>query len=167
MMHVQNLRPIGNLLQLDRYVGLNISQICANYNDNAMNHCAHFVSHVLMLSGGTTCWTVSHIHTTPPAAIKVHQLFPLCQNVGEWIAKPPSMTTCLIFAVMSGKGHINYATKEIKNIGNKHVGIFTNDSVYHYSNDLGKCVVKHTMEQFDAHVTLAYGRVTKAFGSLP
>jgi hypothetical protein len=55
---------ILNAAGLDAFVGKWIGDICPlGYDDDAFNHCAHFVSHVLKLNDATgiglTCATMS------------------------------------------------------------------------------------------------------------
>lgn len=48
-------------LKLNKLLGKHISAFCGSdgYVDNGINHCAHFVSHVLKISYRTTCGTMN------------------------------------------------------------------------------------------------------------
>ena len=83
-----------------------------------------------------------------------------------WDKRPPALNTCLIFVTMKNEP-IDFVRKIYPNVGNKHVGIFINGFIYHYSNDLGKQVMKQTMPQFEAHMITHYKAIQKAYGRFP
>lgn len=148
--------------QLDALVGKSIGQICGNgYASPLDNHCAHFVSHVLGYSFGVTC-RVMGTGRAPGASIRVQELFPKCQTVGVWALRPASFRTCLVFITKST--NVNLSTRVMANVPRKHVGIYTNGSIWHYSNAQHQ-VVRQTPAQFSQHYPSPDNAMF--FGSLP
>ena len=146
---------------LNRLVGKNINHICgngfANPNDN---HCAHFVGHAMDYSFGYTCKIASG-GKLAGANLRVHEIFARCPTVGTWGDKPITLATCLVF--VTNASHVNVATKTMDNIPQKHIGIFIQGMIWHYSNSHHR-VVTQTPDQFIHHypgpgVALFYGQV--------
>src|SRR5690242_2491790 len=82
---------------LDGYLGKSIGAICQNgYNSNHDNHCAHFVSHVLGYTFGTTCQLMG-TGKGPAANLRVQEVFPKCPAVGVWSLRPATLPPCLVF----------------------------------------------------------------------
>jgi len=134
--------------QLDAYLGQSIGQICPNgYSSTADNHCAHFVAHVLGYSFGVTCRMMGG-GRGPAATLRVQELFPKCPSVGPWSMRPKALTSCLVF--MTRAANVNLAGKVMANVPRKHVGIFFNGFIWHYSNSRQQ-VVKQTPAQFALH----------------
>jgi len=146
---------------LNRYLGKNIDDICdCEYHNDEDNHCAHFVSHVLGFSFGYTC---KHMTSkgTKGASIRVHQLFSKCSEVGRWADRKASV--CLAF--VTAAGNVKLRSKVMSNVPRKHVGIYVNETIWHYSNMLDQ-VVTQTPEAFSKHYTgsniaLFYGTFPK------
>lgn len=153
-----------NLKEIDKTVGLNVSQFCQNYSTQNENHCAHFVCHLLGLGFGYTCVSFKGNHGSPAANIRVHELFRQCVQVGPWGQQ--TGPDCFIFVTKANQ-RINYRTKTFPNINQKHVGIYRGGWVYHYSNHGGHKVLKQTLPQFQAHMAGAYGPIQIAYGSMP
>lgn len=155
------MTEISERQSLDSYLGKNISEICGNgYTDNLLNHCAHFVAHVLGLSVGYTCRNQTGGKEFG-ACIKVHHLFAHCVKVGTWASKPDELDACLIF--ITHASNVNVGKKEMVNHPRKHVGIFREGSVTHYSNTMDR-VTRQSVEQFSHHYpapsnALFYGKV--------
>jgi hypothetical protein len=148
--------------QLDGYVGKSIADLCLNgYTSAGENHCAHFVSHVLGYKFGTTCHVMGN-GKAPGANLRVQEVFPKCPSVGAWSSRPASLQTCLVF--ITHASNVNLASKVMKNVPRKHVGIFLNGSIWHYSNSR-KQVVKQTPEEFEQHYPSPDNAMY--FGSLP
>jgi hypothetical protein len=86
---------------LNFFAGKHISQICYNwYVDDKLNHCAHFVSHVLGISETNNCYNARGTpgRTMPGACIRVDELFnDWCQSRGRWHDKPVALHQCLFF----------------------------------------------------------------------
>ncbi len=146
---------------LDSYLGKNISEICANgYIENDLNHCAHFVAHVLGLSVGYTCRAQTGGKEFG-ACIRVQQLFEHCTRVGTWASKPDDLTGCLVF--ITHASNVDIGKKKMINHPRKHVGIFLDGNVTHYSNTMDR-VTRQPIEQFGHHYeaphnALFYGKV--------
>lgn len=135
--------------ELDKFLGKHIKDICdCEYANDAHNHCAHFVSHVMGYKFGFTCKGMTGKGKGSGANIRVHEVFSKCKEVGEWdsATKPPG--DCLAF--VTGKSNVNLASKTMTNVPRKHIGIFCGNMIYHYSNSQRK-VVKVTPAQFAHH----------------
>lgn len=145
--------------QLDQHLGDPISKICSNgYVDPNDNHCAHFVSHVLDYEFGTTCRVMAG-GTDTPANIRVQELFAHCHGVGNWADKPGAILQCLVF--VTNRYNVHLSTRTMDNVPKKHVGIFLNGTIWHYSNSKSQ-VVKMAPEEFSHHypgadIALFYG----------
>ena len=147
---------------LNGFLGKPIGQICQNgYANDADNHCAHFVSHVLGYRFGVTCLTMSH-GRQPGANIRVQEIFPRCPSVGTWDSRPVALTSCLTF--ITSAANVNLSSKVMSNVPRKHIGIYVSGLIWHYSNSQRK-VVQQTPEQFSHH----YASPDNAmfYGSLP
>jgi len=141
-----------NTSDLNTYLDKHIGDLCkVGYKNNSDNHCAHFVSHVLGISSGTTCKNMVRSSETG-ASIRVHELFPLCPTVGKWSDLSTDTQIGLVFILNAG--NVNLKTKTMANVPKKHVGIFCRDSgnnkIWHYSNSKNK-VVSQTPEEFSKH----------------
>jgi hypothetical protein len=147
--------------ELNTLLGKNISQICSNgYVNPHDNHCAHFVCHTLGYGFGYTCQAAT-AGKAPGANLRVHELFARCPGVGRWADKPAQLTTCLVF--VTAANHVNVPLKTMANVPKKHVGIFINGTIWHYSNAHHK-VVTEQPAQFSHHypgpgIELFYGQM--------
>lgn len=139
---------------LDTYLGQAIDAICPHgYTDAALNHCAHFVCHVMNLSAGSvTCRTMASVQAAGRvgACIRVHELFAECPEVGE-------VTSCVTdtfgdgrFVFVTRRGNVNLGTKTMTNVPKKHVGIGIGNTIWHYSNTRDQ-VVTATPDEFIYH----------------
>ena len=144
----------------DLYLGNHASNFCPNsYHDDKINHCAHFVSHVLDFNFGYTCIKQTG-KGNGGASIKVQELFARCPDVGLWEDKPLILRSCLAF--VTDKINVDVDSRTMDNIPKKHVGIFHKGHVYHYSNSKNM-VVSQTIQQFERHypgsdIRVYYGR---------
>jgi hypothetical protein len=150
-------------MNLDNQVGKTIADYCGNhFNDASQNHCAHFVSHVLGLDAGYDC----KLHmggVSPGASLRVHELFAACPQVGKFDSAPNA--TCLVF--VTRKEHVDVARHSMRNHPQKHVGIFDNGAVYHYSNT-NDVVIKQTPAEFLQRFQGVYaGTQALFYGTLP
>jgi hypothetical protein len=148
--------------QLDGFVGESIGEICANgYANPHENHSAHFVSHVLGYNFGVTCQSMG-IAKAPGATLRVQELFPKCPTVGLWSLRPASLKTCLVFLTKST--NVTLSSRVMANVGRKHVGIYLNGMIWHYSNARHQVV-----RQMPAQFAQYYPAPDKAmfFGLLP
>jgi len=132
---------------LTTYEGLHISAICTavRFVDDAQNHCAHFVNHLLGVDAPLTC---GKLLGRPGAAanIRVHETFALCPAVGDFAERPA--LPCLVFVVQSSA--VDLAAHRMTNVPKKHIGILCDGEIWHYSNSQRK-VVRQTPEQFGQH----------------
>lgn len=149
--------------QLSNYLGKNIKDICTNgYHNNNDNHCAHFVSHVMGFSFGFLCRMMTG-KGNGGATIRVHELFAKCGSVGQWEDKPSQVSSCLVF--VTSRANVDLKSRKMANVPKKHVGIYHNKEIYHYSNTQDK-VIKQTVGLFSKHyrgndITVYYGELPK------
>lgn len=165
-----------NTDDLTKVLGKHIKDICGiGYHTASDNHCAHFVSHMMEYhSGAVTCanltWDLkqaSKKKNLKGVTLRVDDLFKECPEVGEWDNKKATTKTCLAF--ITKKSAVNVKTKTMNTIPQKHIGIFCNNKIWHYSNSKNK-VVSQTVEEFKKH----YGSSANArksyqlyYGNLP
>jgi hypothetical protein len=149
---------------MESFLGKNINRICKNrFHDPAMNHCAHFVCHVMGFDFSFNCKDYKG-GNKPAANIRVHEVFANCPRVGKWSDADTSQSQ-LIFVTRTDA--VNLATGTMQNIPEKHIGIYHNGQVYHYSNTNDQ-VVKQTVPDFLARFEAAYsGRQSLFFGEFP
>jgi len=148
--------------ELDAHLGKHIRDICGNaYAGDNDNHCAHFVSHVLGYHFGVTCQTMGN-GNVPGATLRVQELFPRCHSVGAWSLRPASLKSCLVFITRAS--NVNLATRSMANVPRKHVGIFLDGFIWHYSNSQQR-VVKQLPAQFAYHYPSPDNAMF--FGTLP
>lgn len=133
-----NLTTAPTAGDLDAFKGKHIKEICGNnYADENDNHCAHFVSHVMGFGFGATCRSMS-TGKAPGACIRVHEVFAMCPEVGAW--SDLSATSCLVF--VTDKSNVDLRGKTMVNVPRKHVGIYVNGTIWHYSNSQSKVVTQ-------------------------
>ena len=138
---------------LTELVGTSIVSICPNgFHDPDASHCAHFVSHVLQFDFGCTCGELTG-GSGPSACVRVHEIFCRCSRVGNWAERPPQSD---VLAFVSRPTAFDLASKTLMNIPNKHVGIFCNERVFHYSSRQNSVVMK-TVDGFRAYLDDIYG----------
>lgn len=127
-------------VDLRPYLGKHISEICKNdYHNDADNHCAHFVSHALGFRYGFKCRDMTGKgHASTSANIRVHEIFARCRSVGEWSTKPADMRLCLAF--VTSAANVNLSEKRMRNHPKKHIGVFLNGKIFHYSNSRNRVV---------------------------
>lgn len=123
--------------RLEALLGKNINQICPNgFHDAGLNHCAHFVGHVLGLRSPYTCAQFTG-GRKEPANIRVHETFAQCSRVGHWkdadLSRPQM---CFV----TRRDVVDIERKTMANIPQKHIGVFCGGMVYHYSNGRDKVV---------------------------
>ena len=148
--------------QLNGFLGKPIADICQNgYTSAHDNHCAHFVSHVLGYRFGVTCQLMGN-GKGPGATLRVHELFPHCHSVGAWSLRPASVKACLVFITRAS--NVNLANRSIANVPRKHVGIYLDGYIWHYSNAQQK-VVRQMPAQFAQHYPAPDNAMF--FGTLP
>lgn len=148
--------------RLEDFLDHPIDDICGNgFVDQTLNHSAHFVSHALGLTFGVTCRKLTD-GSKKAASIRVHEIFGRCGSVGPW---PPPVSEPVLIFVTAADG-VDLAQKTMRNVPNKHVGIFTGGHVYYYSNAKEK-VVREGVAEFQAHFDKAYGKPQGYFYGTP
>jgi hypothetical protein len=148
--------------QLNSYLGKSIGEICQNgYASPHDNHCAHFVSHVLGYRFGVTCQMMGS-GKAQGATLRVQELFPHCARVGAWSLRPASLNACLVFITRAS--NVNLHAKTMANVPRKHVGIFLDGSIWHYSNAQQKAV-RQSPGEFSHHYSSPDNAMF--FGTLP
>ena len=157
---------LGTLSLTKAFIGKGMSEICpSGYAKTSNNHCAHFVGHALDITVGLTCHGMADRKKRKGerASLRVHEIFASCPQVSEY---DMSMKTGRGLMFVSGKS--NFKTKggttELRNVPKKHIGVFLNGTIWHYSNSRNK-VITQTPEQFIKH----YSNQKNAlwFGTLP
>jgi hypothetical protein len=144
---------------LSSYVGKPVEDFCAKYNDHNLNHCAHFVSHVLKLRlpHAALCSNVGanivYADRNKGYCIRVDQIFNSCGNRSYWDDKMQD-DTCFVIATI--KSVIDSEDPLTLNTGEtKHIGILAGGKVYNYSNSHDQVAAK-SIEDFKNH----YGKNT-------
>ncbi|QFT10010.1 hypothetical protein [Vibrio sp. THAF190c] len=152
------------LNRLEESLGKNISQICdGKFHDTSANHCAHYVSHMAGLSFSFNCIDFKGGFGTP-ANVRVHEIFSQSPKVGLW-SEAIIEREVLVFVTRTE--NVDLVNKRMRNVPQKHIGIFANGSVYHYSNSLNQ-VVKCSPQQFLSEFNEIYqGEQGLFFGSFP
>lgn len=118
--------------ELTALEGKHIRDICPNgYDDDSHNHCAHFVSHVFDLTFGYTCKAATS-GSGEAANLRVHEVFAQCPLVGPWDEMPLVLICCLAFVTY--KTGVNIKKHTMTNQPKKHIGIYLNGNIWHYSN---------------------------------
>ena len=126
---------------LKKTLGKHIKDICEiGYEVASDNHCAHFVSHIMLYEfGPATCsnlnWDLKQSAKKGKVKgknIRVNEVFMKCPKVGEWSDKDESVTSCLAF--ITNKSNVKLDPKHMGTNPKKHIGIFVNDKIWHYSN---------------------------------
>lgn len=130
--------------ELDFMLSEHISKICPSSlaKINSQNHCAHFVSHALKIhkKGTADCKTFSFQDKNNPAVkssfIRVNELFNNCKKRRKWDQASSCDSYRLIFATRESNIDITKAPPVMKDHPVKHIGIYFNGYVWHYSNTL-------------------------------
>jgi hypothetical protein len=124
------------------YLGAPIGKLCQNpiVSDLSQNHCCHFVSHVMnyeQVAGAMNC---TLRRSGPGVPIRVNELFNIAPNRGWW--GPPDgdlEEPCLVFAsVGSNVQQWPGQPPTMHDHPFKHVGIFTEGKIWHYSTRHGR-----------------------------
>lgn len=135
------------------FLGKPIDDICGNgFDSHNLNHCAHFVSHVLHLAFGMTCKELTN-GSHAAANVRVQEVFAECPEVGNW---PPPAGSGPVLIFVTKATNVNLATKTMQNVPKKHIGIFEDGQVFNYSNTKEK-VVSQTVPAFKTAFNAAYG----------
>jgi GH24 family phage-related lysozyme (muramidase) len=146
--------------------GKSIDRLCPQgFHDSEANHCAHFVSHVGGYRFGYLCHSIAGSNLRG-VTVRVQELFPQCPQVGRWDDLPSTGDDLLVF--ITARRNVNLAGKTITNVPRKHVGIYRDGAIYHYSNSEDK-VVRQTPAEVRARFRRTYRdeTVDLFFGTLP
>lgn len=145
-------------------LGKDISQICnGRFHKKSDNHCAHYVSHAAGFDFSFNCKEFRGGNGTP-ANIRVHEVFSECPKVGKWGDADLSKEQLVFVTKIS---NVDLANKKMRNVPQKHIGIFADGFVYHYSNSRDE-VVKWSPDKFLREFDRIYsGRQGLFFGLLP
>jgi hypothetical protein len=139
-------------MKLSETLNKTIADLCRNrFTGAAENHCAHFVCHVLELDSGYDCKTHKN-GSHPGACLRVQELFPECTQVGHWNNAPEGMKVVFV----TDKSNVNLTAHTMRNVRKKHVGIFSDGHVYHYSNSQD-IVIRQTPTEFLNRFQAFYG----------
>lgn len=153
----QIVKNIIDISSLRSFEGKSISDICdIGYHKFNDNHCAHFVSHVMGYNfGAVTCANLTLMLKQEAkklnkkgATLRVDDVFKKCREVGKWEDKKPTVTACLVFII--NKKNVNLKKKTMSNVPRKHIGIYCNNKIWHYSNSKNK-VISQTAAEFKKH----------------
>lgn len=138
---------------LNSYLNRHISEVCGNgYDDNDDNHCAHFVNHVLNTAFGVTCRSLvasSARHATG-ANVRVHETFAACPNPRELLECPESIEALIFISATHNFVRHKDGSVTLNNVPKKHIGLFLDGVVWHYSNSRHK-VITQTLDLFIHH----------------
>jgi hypothetical protein len=139
--------------------GKTISDFCnTNYVAANINHCAHFVSHLLDLKIGMICGAMSWATRKQGVTLRVDEIYNQCAQKGLWFSKPANLLNCLAFVTPES----NVNTQIMGNNPRKHIGICIGGKVWHYSNGQDK-VVSDSTERFLIKFKGAYGATTQMY----
>ena len=94
------------------------------------------------------------------ASIRVNEVFAQCPRIGLWADKPAS--NLLAFVTTSDNVNLNLGWMGTR--PKKHIGIFCNNTIYHYSNIHDKVMTK-SPDEFAKHY--AGSTVQLYFGTFP
>lgn len=150
--------------RLEASVGKDISQICdGNFHETTDNHCAHYVSHILNLDFSLNCREFKGGNGSP-ANIRVQEIFSECSRVGKWKDADIANNQLVFVTKIS---NVDIANKKMRNVPQKHIGIYCDGLVYHYSNSRNKavkCSPEKFLQEFDKKYS---GQQGLFFGSFP
>ena len=139
-------------MKLSETLNKTISDLCKNnFNATIENHCAHFVCHVLELDLGYDCKTHKN-GSHPGSCLRVQELFAECPQVGVFNSAPDGMKIVFV----TDKSNVDLNAHTMRNIPRKHVGIFSDGQIYHYSNSQD-IVIRQTPSAFLSRFQNFYG----------
>ena len=159
------MTALGDLKKADlaSYVGQDIKEICnTGYEAANVNHCAHFVSHVLGIKLGLVCGSMKWETRGEGTSLRVNEIYNACSPRGDWDSRPAAIGRCLVFATTPG----NMSGDDMGEHPRKHIGIFIEDTIWHYSNG-GDKVVTDSPTSFLNKFKGVYGASTKLYYGVP
>lgn len=139
-------------MKLSETLNKTISDLCKNnFTATTDNHCAHFVCHVLELDLGYDCKTHKN-GSHPGSCLRVQELFAECPQVGVFNNAPDGMKIVFV----TDKSNVDLNAHTMRNVPKKHVGIFSDGQIYHYSNSQD-IVIRQTPAAFLSRFQNFYG----------
>jgi hypothetical protein len=149
---------------LNSSLGKDISKICnGKFHTQSDNHCAHYVSHILGLGFSYHCKEFKGGNGTP-SNIRVHEIFEECPKVGSW-ASADLTKNLLVFVTKVDNVDLN--NKKMRNVPQKHIGVFSHGFIYHYSNSQNKVVKWDPAEFLTKFDGIYSGKQGLFFGAFP
>ena len=137
---------------LNSYLGMHIKDICLNqFDGNEYNHCAHFVGHVLRVGHGKTCRRMVHRshHLIDGASILVDDLFDVSPNTRELLECSTTGEGLIYVSAPTSFEQIGSNVHRIKSVKKRHVGVYLDGTVWHYSNSQRKVVWQPVADFFN------------------
>jgi len=129
--------------------------------DDAQNHCAHYVSHIMGYEFGATCKnsTLADKKQIPRGAtLRVNDIFNNSPRTGPLASNPANLHECLIFVTLPFNVRaIGGGRFEMGEHPQKHVGILAHNFVWNYSNT-GEKVVHDLPSVFQQKFRGAYSQ---------
>tara|TARA_Y100000815_G_C13086250_1_gene403949 strand:- start:113 stop:595 length:483 start_codon:yes stop_codon:yes gene_type:complete len=151
-----NIVDAATATTLDAFLGKDIRDICGTgFEDARVNHCAHFVGHALSINVGMVCGSMKYETRGEGASIRVDEIYNACPIRGAWGDLPKGTERCLAFVTLPS----NVAEGTMGSHPRKHVGVYIDGSIWHYSNS-GDKVVKHAPEAWLLLFKGVYGDAT-------
>ncbi len=90
--------------------------------------------------------------------LRVDEIFNRCDEVGLWAQRPLCLSSCLAFVTPS----TNVSGNRMGSSPRKHVGIFIDGNIWHYSNGSDK-VITDSPERFLVKFKGLYGSNTQLY----
>ncbi len=148
----------------ENYLGAPIDQICGNnFHSYSENHCAHFIGHLTDLDFEYSCKSYKG-GNKKGANIRVHEIFAKCPKVG--LFKDLNVDVPVLVFITS-KSNVDLQKKKMANVPRKHIGIYIDGQIYHYSNTMEK-VVKWSPDKFKSTFQRVYkGHQELFYGLIP
>jgi hypothetical protein len=136
------------------YVGKPINDFCnTGYTKPEVNHCAHFVGHVLGLQLGMLCGGMNWKTRKIGASIRCNELYNALALKGKWEDRPAFADGLLVFVISAAQ----VVQGAMRDFPNKHVGIHFGGQVFNYSNTQDKVVADPSVEAFHSKFKRLYG----------
>ena len=120
----------------------------------------------LCLLGSVTCRQMSagRVADRIGVCIRVHELFAACPSVGLFDQASEAQRASGLIVFVTAASAVNIAAQTMVNVPKKHVGLFIEGTIWHYSNTRDK-VTTATSAQFRNHYQGQQNELY--FGTLP
>ncbi len=149
--------------ELKATLGKNISTMCTTgFTAADVNHCAHYVSHMLGIHFGYQC-NGTRNRQGAGVSVRCDEIYNRVASRGALAGVQPQ-DGWLIFATSPG----NMTGTQMGQSPRKHVGIYFSGKVYNYKNDEDK-VVDDTLAHFHNRLKTAYSdqRLALYYAAIP